>query len=211
VTPIRVLTQLVPDGGIGPRAMDTDHLANPYAPPTSDLDAGPRPGMDTAELAEPGARLAAVSIDGFLVSIPCLPGFIVAMYYLLARSGVMLENGLQDSADGHGMVVAGVLMGMGGLVTLGIMVYQWVLISKTGQSLGKKWMGIRIVRVDGKPMSFGSGVVLRNWIPKLLGAMPYAGLVFHLVDSFFVFRADRRCLHDEIAGTRVIRHNRAEP
>jgi len=33
-------------------------------------------------------------------------------------------------------------------------------------------------------------------------------MLFHLVDCLFIFRQDRRCLHDLIAGTRVVRHLR---
>ena len=47
-----------------------------------------------------------------------------------------------------------------------------------------------------------------NWVPKVMGAVPYLGMIFHLVDSLFIFREDRRCLHDRIAGTRVVRQQR---
>jgi len=91
---------------------------------------------------------------------------------------------------------------------LGLFIYQWVLISRTGQSLGKKWTGIRIELVDGNRIGFASGVVLRNWVPKLMGVLPYLGFLFQLADILFIFRQDRRCIHDHIAGTRVVRHKR---
>jgi hypothetical protein len=33
-------------------------------------------------------------------------------------------------------------------------------------------------------------------------------MLFHLVDALYIFREDQRCLHDHIAGTRVVRHRR---
>ena len=36
-------------------------------------------------------------------------------------------------------------------------------------------------------------------------AIPVAGGIFALADLLFIFREDRRCLHDHIAGTRVVR------
>jgi uncharacterized RDD family membrane protein YckC len=97
---------------------------------------------------------------------------------------------------------------IGVLGVLGVAIYQWILITRTGQSLGKKWTGIRIERIDGARITFGTGVVLRNWVPKVMGAVPYLGMLFHLIDCLFIFREDRRCLHDHIAGTRVVRHQR---
>ena len=91
---------------------------------------------------------------------------------------------------------------------LGVAIYQWVLISRTGQSLGKKWTDIRIEMLNGERVTFGTGVALRNWVPKVIGAVPYLGMIFHLVDCLFIFREDRRCLHDHIAGTRVVEHKR---
>jgi hypothetical protein len=41
--------------------------------------------------------------------------------------------------------------------------YQWYLLSTTGQTLGKRWSGIRIVKVDGSPLTFVSAVLVRSW------------------------------------------------
>jgi uncharacterized RDD family membrane protein YckC len=106
------------------------------------------------------------------------------------------------------LLVLGGIAVFGCLGALAVAIYQWVLISRTGQSLGKKWTGIRIERLDGNPITFGSGVFLRNWVPKLIGGVPYLGMIFFLIDCLFIFRDDRRCIHDHIAGTRVVRQQR---
>jgi len=42
-------------------------------------------------------------------------------------------------------------------------------------------------------------------VPGILGAVPMIGNVFTIVNYCFIFRADRRCLHDLIAGTKVVK------
>lgn len=186
-----------------------DYAANPYSPPGSDLNAGLK-SEGGVELAERGTRLWAVTLDGLVVSVPLLPLLAVGIYFGLRADGAIAqamgaEEAMGASPSEQMMIVLVVATLFGILGALGVCVYQWVLISRTGQSLGKKWTGIRIDRIDGNRVTFGTGVFLRNWVPKLIGSVPYLGGIFHLVDCLFIFRDDRRCIHDHIAGTRVVR------
>jgi uncharacterized RDD family membrane protein YckC len=91
------------------------------------------------------------------------------------------------------------------LVLLSIPVVQVVMLSLSGQTIGKRALGIRIVKVDtGQNGGFVPNVVLRAWLIYLLGVVPILGTIFWLVDIFLIFRQDKRCIHDLIAGTRVI-------
>jgi len=197
--------------------MDKDYFADAYSPPGSDVNAGVKGGGQGFELAERGTRLWAITIDGLLVSIPLLPTLVLGVYLGVRIQMDAMRAGVADSpasprAFGLGgdemMLVLGGIAIFGCLGALAIAIYQWLLISRTGQSLGKKWTGIRIERIDGSRVDFGSGVFLRNWLPKLIGAVPYLGAIFHMIDCLFIFRDDRRCIHDHIAGTRVVRHRR---
>ncbi len=192
--------------------MDHPPERNPYLPPTSELNQGVRPGAPS-EPADRSARLGAATLDGLLIVAPLVPAVIAGGYQGVRQQAraqaVVMEGGDLSALDGPietGMVVFAAAMVLGVLAVLAIVVYQWILISRTGQTLGKRWTGIRIERIDGKPISFGSGVVIRNWIPKLIGSVPGVGALFQLVDLLFIFREDRRCLHDHMAGTRVVRH-----
>jgi len=194
--------------------MERDSHANPYSPPGSDVNAGLFSASSDVELAERGTRLIAVTLDGLLACIPFLPMLGVGIYFLSAMDLHSFANGGSGNPDLAGMddpqmlALIGISTGVGMLGMLGLFIYQWVLISRTGQSLGKKWTGIRIELVDGNRIGFASGVVLRNWVPKLMGVLPYLGFLFQLADILFIFRQDRRCIHDHIAGTRVVRHKR---
>ena len=90
---------------------------------------------------------------------------------------------------------------LGLLALAAIFIFQMVLLTKDGQTLGKKALGIRIVKVDtGRNGGFVPNVLLRVLLNGLLGFIPF----YPLVDALFIFREDRRCIHDLIAGTQVI-------
>jgi uncharacterized RDD family membrane protein YckC len=166
---------------------------NPYAPPTPGADQSPQPHLySTGEdhiLAGRGTRLAAALIDGALALGSALPGII-----LLAA----LSSG---SGGDDGLIVGGAVAVVG-LLALGI--YQIYLISTTGQSLAKKWLGIKIIKTDGMPCGFVHGVLLRSWVMGFIGQIPIVGPICSLVDPLLIFGDERRCLHDLIAGTKVI-------
>jgi uncharacterized RDD family membrane protein YckC len=106
---------------------------------------------------------------------------------------------------------------------------QAYFLTTRGQTLGKLFFHIRIVRsADGGPAGFARAVLLRYIVPELLllaltwraatgdGHAPFAwisldswpealAMVLQLADVLFIFTADRRCLHDRLAGTKVIR------
>jgi uncharacterized RDD family membrane protein YckC len=98
-------------------------------------------------------------------------------------------------------LIDGVLGTLALLSLLAIPIIQVVLLSKDGQTIGKKALNIRIVMVNsGQNGGFGPNVALRAWLTTLLGIIPFFGLV----DVLFIFREDQRCIHDLIAGTHVI-------
>lgn len=187
--------------------------SNPYAPPSNALDAGSAAASDGSELATPRVRLASAAVDGLLVGVPLVPAMALAAWYAATMFVAVREAGIEGdhppplgSAWATSTVVTALVVGV--LLALAISVYQWMLIARTGQSLGKKWMGARIERVDGAPVTFASAVVVRSWVFRLVGAIPYLGWAFHVIDCLCIFREDRRCLHDHLAGTRVVRAER---
>jgi uncharacterized RDD family membrane protein YckC len=84
-------------------------------------------------------------------------------------------------------------MVLGYLAFFGMWIYQTVRLIRTGQTLGKKWAGVKVVRLDGGLASFGNHF-LRGLVLALLG----------IISILFIFRADRRCLHDLAGETKVI-------
>ena len=87
---------------------------------------------------------------------------------------------------------------------ISFVIYQWYLLATTAQTIGKKYLKIKIVKNDGEKAGFFVNVVLREWVMALIGIFPAIGGIIQLVDILFIFRDDRKCIHDLIAGTVVI-------
>ncbi len=85
------------------------------------------------------------------------------------------------------------------------------LLSRYGQTLGKRLLGIAIVTLDGGKPDFWPMIVQRYVLQWMAGGIPHIGFLLRLVDVLFIFRDDRRCLHDQIAKTRVIDLKIAQP
>lgn len=91
------------------------------------------------------------------------------------------------------------------LALVALLLTQVALLWKRGQTLGKIAMGIRIVRVDTLDNGgFVTNVLLRTFLNSVITAIPILGPLYGLADALFIFKADRRCLHDHLAKTCVI-------
>ena len=63
-------------------------------------------------------------------------------------------------------------------------------------------MNIRIVTHDREANGgFVTNVLLRTVLNWIIALVPF----YALVDVLFIFRNDQRCIHDLIAGTKVIK------
>ena len=147
------------------------------------------------ELASLGQRLGAALLDGLV------GGVVVGVPYFFAIANVAGTKGNSDlsPAATGGFIVAGIAF-------LGLIIYNLVLLSTKGQALGKKWLGIRIVsHPDCQNAGFVKAVLLRGFVNGIIGAIPLLGLLYSITDICFIFREDRRCIHDLIGGTQVVK------
>lgn len=78
------------------------------------------------------------------------------------------------------------------------------LLSRYGQTLGKRIFGIAIVTLDNRVPPFFQLITQRYLTQWLAGMIPFIGLFLRLVDILAIFRPDRRCIHDHLAKTKVI-------
>lgn len=87
-----------------------------------------------------------------------------------------------------------------------LILLQAILLSIRGQSVGNMIVRTRIVNAkDGRTAHFLRAFLLRGCLARILRQFPFIGGIFWIVDVCFVFRNDRRCVHDLIAGTKVIK------
>jgi len=104
------------------------------------------------------------------------------------------------------------LSGWSWSVLLLLVLVQGYLLVRRGQTIGKMMCGIRIVGLDAsRSVSPGRLLFLRPLMGLALLARsnpPFVAqlmLLLLVADALMIFSADRRCLHDHLAGTRVVR------
>lgn len=172
---------------------------NPYAPPSAPVRDIGSPDAPN-ELAGRGTRLGAVILDGIIASIliyvPLGIGFAAAGASMPSMTDTFAFYAAMFTGPGAPYAL------VGGLIWAGITAY---LVHKNGQTIGKKMLGIKVVRTDGSRASLGRIFWLRNVVVVLLSLIPVAGMIVSLVDSLLIFRESRQCLHDQIAGTIVVK------
>jgi uncharacterized RDD family membrane protein YckC len=113
---------------------------------------------------------------------------------------------------------------LGGIAALGVLVFLRPLFmqrkgARNGQTLGKQWLGLRVVRVSGEPFGLGWGL-LREFVLKVValwvassvaGALTFfllgvGGIAPYLADYLWpLWDDENRALHDMVAETRVVR------
>jgi uncharacterized RDD family membrane protein YckC len=161
------------------------NATNPYAPPQAKV-IDVVDDTDEHELASQGIRLGAYLIDsilfGFAVWLPLIVALVLSF----------------DNEVGSGAGIAWLVFVVGCVVMIWFNV---IYVIQNGQSIAKKWLGIKVVRSDGTPASLGRIFWLRNVVNGLITSV--FGLYF-LVDSLLIFSDSRQCVHDRIADTIVV-------
>jgi len=168
--------------------MEGFEYRNPYAAPTAQVVA-PVEYRDELEPADRGRRLLAYLIDLGINLVVFLPAVVGVLRY-------KPERGI--GALGGSLIMFSLVCG------LALTVYWFVLMYRNGQSIGKRAMGMRIVRTDGSRASLLRMVALRYFVPGLIGSIPYVGWTFTLANFLWIFGEERRCLHDLICDTMVV-------
>lgn len=172
-------------------AATNENDTNPFAPPSARVaDVAAQGG--TLELAGRGARLGAYFID--MIVLMLTAGLAAGVFGFLGAARISLPE------------QSGVLMVLWSLLVifLFLLINGYYLVRR-GQSLGKMAIGIRIVRSDGSPVDAKRVLGLRYALNWLLVSVPFIGGIYSLVDTLCIFRESRRCLHDDIADTIVVK------
>jgi uncharacterized RDD family membrane protein YckC len=164
-------------------------MDNPYAAPLAEIHTTVESG--DPQLADRGTRFVAAFLDGVIGLACSLP--------------LMYSVGFFDSTPAGRNVPFTTLMGLSVVCFLGFLLVHGYTLHKNGQTLGKKMLGIRIADPDDGIPDFGRLVGLRYLPMNAVSLIPAAGPILSLVDVLFIFRSDRRCVHDLLAGTKVVK------
>ncbi|MBH5329724.1 RDD family protein [Eikenella sp. S3360] len=154
------------------------------------------------ELAEPWRRVAAFALNVVLMFV-----FALGTGFILGFAGSAVGRNFMDGSNNAvvGLVVM-LVYGIG----------QTMMMVKTGQSLGKRIMHIRVISDDGGPIGLLKGVLLREWVvffvlQIVFGLVPLLGGLLALIllaasiIMMFMDPEGRRTPQDWLANTLVIR------
>jgi uncharacterized RDD family membrane protein YckC len=167
----------------------TTNQANPYAPPKAFV----QDVVDTQapqEMAGRGRRLGAEMLDGTL--------WVIAVYVPLVASGLIDAERARLTPEN--VPLAG--WAIAAVATIALALANLYYVNQNGQSLAKKWLGIKVLRSDGSRATLGRIFWLRNVVGR--GPSLILGGLWTLIDSVGIFGEKRQCLHDRIADTIVV-------
>ncbi len=162
--------------------------ANPYLPPDANLaDTRDAEGI---ELASRWQRLGAALLD--------------TIFNLIFIGPMMFAFGIFDYSLRGEEPPFSLTLGLGAIGFVVFVLLHGYFLKRDGQTIGKKIIGIRIADLDDGQPQFSRIIVLRYLPISAVALIPFVGQLLSVIDALFIFRSDRRCIHDRIAGTKVV-------
>ncbi|MFH1391959.1 MAG: RDD family protein [Candidatus Diapherotrites archaeon] len=138
-------------------------------------------------------RLVALALDFIIV---------FGVLFILGISFAGIVNGLQNINPEIGEIAENVWE-----IIWPIVVILWLIFTqayfiyfykKTGQTYGKKWMNLKVVKTNGKKLSWKDATV--RWIIE-----EFFLVVFKFVHLWIIFDSKKQGIHDKAAKTYVIK------
>jgi len=163
-----------------------------------------RPQNGPGALAEPGRRLGARVLDGLLLS-PVLAGFVTLAVVLVRPHVGPLFPTFRTYSTSPGVepgIIWIELAVLGAAVASGVVMilYETIATARFGRTLGKAWLRIRPVSLDGRPVGWwrAFGRVSLLWLAAIFNWLGLIDVLWCLWDD------NRQCLHDKGADTIVV-------
>jgi len=197
------------------RLGDFAEFGSPDSPPTLSTAVpgatAPTVAAATPQAASPALpasrliRLGAALLDTLITAVCVMPGALLLGTTFLNAVIAASRGRTPDLSD---INPASALMGAAllGLGLLALFIVQLWMLCTRGQTIAKRLLGIRIVmHGSGAKADFVHVWLLRNFVVGIIRAIPWLGAIFALVDVCFIFGQEQRCVHDYIAGTKVVK------
>ena len=177
----------------------SDPVSNPYAAPSAPASPDPFPTASGPILAGRFTRFAAAIVDGLIVMAIVVPVQIMTGFTgrVMAGEASLVE---QLVMSGFGMIA--------------FLVPHGYLLLTRGQTIGKMLTRIRIVDHDTEELLPPMRVYVARYLwtlPFVLAVIVIPGPsddmlvnVLILIDVLLIFGASRRCIHDYLAGSKVV-------
>lgn len=145
---------------------------------------------ETRELAGMGSRLGARIIDFILLAVASVIVLII-LFGGLART----ERGFFAAFFLSLLVISAI-----------VLLYEVTMIAVLGQTLGKKWTGVKVINAENGAVPGWGKSIIRWLIPGLVNFIPVIGNIAVLVVFLSpVFSKTRQGWHDMAAATVVVK------
>ena|SRR5690349_20168678 len=161
---------------------------NRFAPPQAHVEDVALSGVGA--LAGRGARLVATLLDALIGGVAFGLLTVVTPLTWAPAPGTNLVR----------LLIVNTIVGF-----IIFLVLHGYLLATRGQTIGKALLRMRIVRSDGSQASLVRLIGLRYVPTMAISMIPVLGGLYALIDCLLIFRESRRCLHDNIADTIVVR------
>lgn len=169
---------------------------NPYQSPNIVAEAKPKVSQKKLILASLWHRFAGAFIDSVLLAIVILP-----LSFLLALPGVNALFPMGETPE-FNIVFLTVAFVIGQAAFLMIQGY---LLATRGQTVGKYVVKTQILDENTNQVPEFFGLYFKRYlILAVVAYIPLIGGYVSLVDALLIFRQNRKCMHDDIAGTKVV-------
>jgi uncharacterized RDD family membrane protein YckC len=186
-------------------------------PPPPPPPAGPLPGWGSSpaqgygsprrDYAGFGSRLGGALLDGIfyglITAIGLVPGVVLIVASLSNCDRVNDGNGTTTLDCQPGQLKGGLLLLGIALIALGALVgiiLQCKHLATTGQTWGRRIVGIKVVRVDnGQPIGWGRAIGRTLLEGSISGWICYLGFLWMLWDD------NKQTWHDKIVGSIVVK------
>jgi len=166
-------------------------FANPYAPPTSNVEESELVLIPASRL----IRLTAIFVD-FCISI--LPGYITfhLIIYLQPEWQVNILQVFPKS------ILSWILIT---IASLSYIIVNGYLLYRRGQTVGKAICHIRIASSDGSIPTLKKSLIYRFLAFAYAQVVPWLGIMLIIVDILYFCFPSKISLHDSFSNTQVIK------
>ncbi|MFJ8212720.1 RDD family protein [Streptomyces sp. NPDC096033] len=192
--------------GVPPQAPGTLQANNGYINVAS---------LGTVQVATMGRRFGARLIDGLAISVLVWILMAIGLAGSLGLADQVKDCGtdyasaayqqcVNDQAEAAGGMIAA-LFGTLALIGIATLLYEWLMISFIGATLGKMALGLKVVKEStGQAPGLGGGFI--RWIIPLVGSFLCGiGQLLVYLSPFFDNSGKLQGWHDRAAGTIVVK------
>jgi uncharacterized RDD family membrane protein YckC len=172
-----------------------------YPPPSYPQPGGYQPGgygyAPAPQYASIGKRFGAWFLDVLITLAAMIPGWIVfGIAIAVGASNADAQGNVRGPEAGAfvGLMLLGYALLFGG--ALGVGIYNIYLLGKTGSTLGKRWMKIKVLDQTGQPLGFWKAFA-RELVKGIIGNVCFILWLWPLWDQ------EKQGLYDKLFNTHV--------